>query len=208
VWGRNGRGHPNRYSMIAKPQQAAVSSSGKPQRAAVLASRTKPQPSELKPQPDDHKTAAGCHEPLRNHLKNHKRAASPPTPPVLLESVTDHRERAYAALWEVYPNKTYPHDGPEAFGQLLDEGIDADDLIAEAKRYATKCSGMNGKNIPFLCFWLRVEAKPALEASRLLNMGRAGKLARTTGDDNGIAPKAHAGKIYDSHYEAAYGPEP
>jgi hypothetical protein len=60
-WGRKGRGHPNRYSMIVKPQAAAVSSNGKPQRAAVSSAAGKPQAGELKPQPDDHKTAAGCH---------------------------------------------------------------------------------------------------------------------------------------------------
>jgi hypothetical protein len=54
VWGRKGRGHPNRYSMILKPQQAAVLSARKAPRR--------------KPHPDDHKTAAGCHEPLKNNL--------------------------------------------------------------------------------------------------------------------------------------------
>jgi hypothetical protein len=65
-WGRKGRGHPNKYRPILKPQQPAV-----------LRSRRKPQPDETKPQPDDLKTAAGCHEPPKNHLNNHHQSAPP-----------------------------------------------------------------------------------------------------------------------------------
>ena len=208
VWGRKGRGHPNRYSMIVKPQQAAVS---KPQQAAVLASPTKPQPDEFKPQPDDHKTAAGRHELLRNHLNNE--AASPPSlvTTVVMEDQEDQRERAFGALLEAYPNKTNG-DHRNAFDELLDQGIEADDLIAAAKHFAKTTRGTKPKDHPLLCFWLRVLAKPALEAP-CFSMGRAAKSGRATGDgltignmldDITIAPKAGAGKIYQSHYEAAY----
>jgi len=96
---------------------------------------------------------------------------------------------------EAYPNKTQHDDSRVVFNQLLDDGVEADDLIAEAEVVAINCIGKKPKDIAYLCYWLKVDALPSLEA-RVFKMGRA---------DVEIVPKAVAGKIYQSHEEAAYG---
>jgi hypothetical protein len=74
-WGRQGRGHPNKYRLLLKPQQGAVSSgSRKPHQPAVLKSQKTPHAEKSKPHFDDPITAPACHEPLQNHLKNHMSA--------------------------------------------------------------------------------------------------------------------------------------
>jgi hypothetical protein len=123
---------------------------------------------------------------------NEKWAASPPTLSMLREAdVTDDRERAFAALRAVYPNKTKHHDSRVVLDELIDEGFLADDVITEAKRYAAKCTGTKPKDVPYLCYWLKVDARPALEAASYLQGAAHAR------DDAGLAPM--------SYYEAAYG---
>jgi hypothetical protein len=178
--GRAGRGHSNRYRMIVKLQPAEFSQ-------AVV----KHQPAEGKHQPAELKSQPADMNYFNNHLNNHS-AASPRALPVLKEEVTDDdRERAYAALCHAYPNKAKHHDSRVVLDDLIDEGFPADDVIAEATAYAAKCTGMKPKDVPYLCYWLKVNARSALDAT-CLNGGRAVQAA-----DTGIAP--------NSHYEAAYG---
>ena len=56
-WGKQGRGHPNRYWMIVKPAPSQVSDTGKP----APESAGKPAPAPRKPAPAQ-----------ENHLKNHR----------------------------------------------------------------------------------------------------------------------------------------
>jgi hypothetical protein len=173
--GRAGRGHSNRYRMIVKPQ-----------RAEVLRAPEKPQPAEGKHQPAELKPQPADMNYFNNHLNNHKAA----TPPLVVTVVTDDdRERGYAALWRVWPNKKHAH-ARDAYDELIDDGIDPDDLITEAKLYMDKTEA---KEIPYLRFWLKDAAKSSLVATSL-DMGRP---ARVTGGGHAIAPK--------SHFEAAYG---
>jgi hypothetical protein len=170
--GHPGRGHSNRYRIIVKHNSGDACYPAK-HKSGDASAKSKASQSEAEsitigeikhhPGDENHKT---------NHKKNHKRAASPPTLPVFLESVTDDRERAYAALMAAYPNKTSHEDSRVEFYRLLNDGIGPDDLIAEAKIVAIKSIGKRPKEIDYLCYWLKVDALPSLEASRFLNMGR------------------------------------
>jgi hypothetical protein len=160
-------------------------------------------------------TPRGPHNTERNTESNTERAASPRSS-LVTTAVMDQRERAFGALLEAYPNKTRHDDSRATFEQLIEDGLNPDELIAEAKLYATKCIGMKQRDIHYLCRWLKVEAQELLEASCFSKMGRAAKSAGATGDglridqdgnmldDITTAPRAGAGKIYQSHHEAAY----
>jgi hypothetical protein len=71
----------------------------------------------------------------------------------------DASERAYAALWRVYPYHPDPDgdetDAREVFDQLLDEGVDPGDIINGATAYAKRCIGAHPMTIGFMVYWLR-----------------------------------------------------
>jgi hypothetical protein len=65
------------------------------------------------------------------------------------------RDQVYAALWSAYPE--YPgncsdEDCRKLLDQLLDEGVNPDELITAAAEYAERCDGAEPR---LLVFWLR-----------------------------------------------------
>ena len=164
--GRPGRGHSTRYRLIQTPQSAKVSSRA-----------TKPQPAEVS---EPGKTSASGEKNLRigqkkpqraeknhreNHSSNHTEAGLRPAASVYVDresDVTDDaRERAYGALWRIYP--FHPHlsdnnsepDSREEFDKLLDQGIDPGEIIAGAADYAARCKDADPRIIDFMVCWLR-----------------------------------------------------
>jgi hypothetical protein len=116
-----------------------------------------------KPNLTGDETAQGRVTPRRPHniekgnIEKDNKAAMPPA--LVVTVVTDDdRERGYAALWDVWPNKKHAH-ARDAYDELIDDGIDPDDLITEAKFYIAKTEA---KEIPYLRFWLKDAAKSSL----------------------------------------------
>jgi hypothetical protein len=141
--------------MVLKPQQAKVSRKAKMSAKTSGSRRENLRIVQIKPQPADMNY-------LKNHLGNHTGAASPP-PPVRVDiPVPDNeRERAYGALWQVYPYHPNPADResePDArqvFNQLLDDGVDPEEITTAAAAYAERCIGLKKSSIDFMVYWLR-----------------------------------------------------
>jgi hypothetical protein len=172
-----------------------------------------------KPNLTGDETAHGRVTPRRPHnsekgnSEKDNKAATPQAALVTPVEVTeDDYERAYAALCDVYPNKTNA-DHREAFDKLLDEGIEPYDLVSAAKLYAVKHAGMKPKDFPLLCYWLRVDAKDSL-ADSSLNEGRGGfanaglvidEAGNVIDEVDEIETSSPDARAPQSYFEAAYG---
>jgi hypothetical protein len=176
-WGRKGRGHPNRYRMIIKPEsweksrkqrkwhEPAVSRGDKKRHehdGAVSKADAKPQNEGIKPQERDYKTAPSCHEPLGNNLNN--QGGEVPSPPavdrVVTRPVTDSQTVLFQELLDVYPQDKIGNAAKAftAFQLALDAGQTLDTLLAALSILPF---GLSDDEIPELASWLnRVRAKP------------------------------------------------
>jgi Helix-turn-helix domain len=99
-----------------------------------------------------------------NEQRNRDRVASSPPASGLVDidgPVTDdQRTRAFSALVASYPK--YPRDSSdsqcrEIFDQLIDGGIDHNDIIDGAAVYAERCKGSDPRTIRLLIYYLRVK---------------------------------------------------
>ena len=99
-----------------------------------------------------------------NEQRNRDRSAASPRASGLVDidgPVTDdQRARAFRALVATYPK--YPRDSSdsqcrEIFDQLIDDGIDPDDIIDGAADYAERCKGTDARTIRLLIYYLRVK---------------------------------------------------
>ncbi len=164
--GRAGRGHSHRYRLITKYRSADVSSPTK-HRVADISRKAKTSRSPMENIGDaEIKHRRADMNLLKNHLMNNQEAGLRPARLVDRDNVTDQedasensRERAYGALWRVYPYHPDPDrdetDAREVFYQLLDEGVDPGEIISGATAYAKRCIGAHQMTIGFMVYWLR-----------------------------------------------------
>jgi hypothetical protein len=143
--GRPGRGHSNRHRMLVKPTDLHVT---KPQRTEVYkvgkTSGSAPEnlsAEQIKPQPADmnHKN---------NHQSNHQGAALRAAAPVdrdvtpVTAVTAEGKARAFSALVELYPKQPFNGDDShcrELLNQLIDAGVDFEDMLDGAALHAGDC---------------------------------------------------------------------
>ena len=139
-WGKQGRGHSNRYWMIIKPQQAKVSDQRKPQQAKVSA-------------------ATENLSPLQENLSPAKIKPQPAKETLSYRTTLEPSEDIYPPdfenFWNAYPRKKAKRAAERAYQKILSKKLaTADELIAGAERYAIECANEPPKYTLHASNWL------------------------------------------------------
>jgi Helix-turn-helix domain len=161
-WGKQGRGHSNRYWMIEKDQQADLFEDTKPQPAKVFkAEKTlvftaaKPQPTKIKPQLSELKPWPAKETLTKTHLRTiegKKRASrTRARPPDFAsregskeESADEKKNRAaaiadgFARFWSSYLRKVSEDDARAAFTKAIEAGAEIETVVARAAAYSVE----------------------------------------------------------------------
>jgi hypothetical protein len=150
-WGQQGRGRPNNYWLILKPQPAKVFDEIKPQPTQVLdgkikpqSATRKPQPTKIKPQPTKIKPQPAkeshCTSQEESQGKSHaQRALAPQNDFLAGSSAAEDIARPAAGFkdfWSVYPKQVGRRAAEREYKKALQEGATAEEINAGARRYA------------------------------------------------------------------------
>ena len=180
-WGKQGRGHSNRYWMIGKDQQADLFDAIKPQPAKVFEPAGKPQSTKIKPQLLKRKPQPAEETLSKTHLieeEGSKRAsharAKPPDfaspgrskkePPREARKEESKNQAAvadgFARFWASYPRKANEVAARAAFDKAVAGGADIERVVTRAAVYALEradaiAGGDLPKWTPYPAKWLK-----------------------------------------------------
>ncbi len=133
-WGQQGRGHPNKYWLVLKPQSAEVSDD-----------EIKPQAATRKPQPaEENQDSNQVREPGVNHAprvvaSEFDLSAEPAATTAAVAIGADQETAAAAgfeAFWLVYPKQVGRRAAEREYMKALQGGATAEEINAGAQRYA------------------------------------------------------------------------